>query len=160
MNLVATTDIHKAIKISGPLKQKHSQVIKKCNSLWKLLQSPKANESLKSYLGIAIKKSVVTRWNSLYDCFKQLLKVEEGLLADSNNIFKKSFSHTDFEFLQEYVECTTDLAKMIDRMQGDDCHYGILFSNLVFLRLKMVKITGTVILKWCKPVMEAFIKGC
>ncbi|CAD6215394.1 GSCOCG00011182001-RA-CDS, partial [Cotesia congregata] len=44
LNLIATTDISKGIEASQVLKKRHTNVVKKCSSLWKQLRSPKKNE--------------------------------------------------------------------------------------------------------------------
>ncbi|CAD6208102.1 GSCOCG00012722001-RA-CDS, partial [Cotesia congregata] len=75
LNLIASTDIVKAINTDADLKRKHESVLKKCKTLWKLLRSAKKRETLKSILGVSIQKPVITRWNLTYDCFEQLIKL-------------------------------------------------------------------------------------
>lgn len=137
LNLIATTDLLRAIKHSRQLKKTHFNVLEKCTSLWKSLRSPKTNEILRTYLGIALKKPIVTRWNSFHDAIIQLLQVKEKLLSNPDIILGNPLQDTDFEYFEEYVLCTRDLALATDRLQGDSCHYEVLLSTLVSLKNKM-----------------------
>ncbi|CAG5096656.1 Protein of unknown function [Cotesia congregata] len=56
LNLIATTDISKGIEASQVLKKRHTNVVKKCSSLWKQLRSPKKNEYFKLYLVLTSNK--------------------------------------------------------------------------------------------------------
>lgn len=80
LSLVATTDILNGINSHENMKLLYDDVIKKCTSLWNLTRSPKKYEIIVETLGEALKRPVATRWNSLFDCFKQLLKLKDKLL--------------------------------------------------------------------------------
>ncbi|CAD6229122.1 GSCOCG00012088001-RA-CDS, partial [Cotesia congregata] len=131
LNLVATTDCLKAINNSKTLKKKYFNVIGKCSSLWKSLRSPKTSESLKSYLGVSLKRPVVTRWNSTYDYFK---------------------------FLAEYVRCSKPLACAIDRLQGDKCYYGVLLPTLVSVKYEMQKLINDTTMRSMNSTSENFLQ--
>ena len=51
LNLCATTNINKVIKICVELSSIHDQVINKCNILWKLTGRPKSAEIIQKILG-------------------------------------------------------------------------------------------------------------
>ncbi|XP_077279176.1 uncharacterized protein LOC143906796 [Temnothorax americanus] len=78
LHLIASSDAMK-IKNDSRLKRLHEEAIGACEKLWKKLRSPKNREILKKYLKYALKCIVVTRWNSLYDCLKQIISLEDKL---------------------------------------------------------------------------------
>lgn len=163
LNLVATTDTIKAIDRSFDLKKAHANAMAKCTKLWKSLRSPKTNEVLKDYLGIALKRPVVTRWNSLFDAIQQLVKCKNLILqyrsADANlAVLKNAFLATDFEYLEEYLRCTRDLAEAIDTLQGESyCYYGYLWPTLMHLRRKMVLLESSDDIYICRPILRATV---
>ncbi|KMQ88287.1 hypothetical protein RF55_12251 [Lasius niger] len=55
-------------------------------------------------LGKALKRSVATRWNSLSDCLKQLIKLRDKLLI---------------LFIEKFVKCTEPIAEAFDILQGE-----------------------------------------
>lgn len=80
LHLVATTDILNGINSLENIKLLYNDIIKKCTSLWNLTRSPKKYEIMVEILGEALKRPVATRWNSLFDCLKQLIKLKDKLL--------------------------------------------------------------------------------
>ncbi|XP_043284952.1 uncharacterized protein [Venturia canescens] len=159
MNLIASTDVPKAIARNDPLKRKHNCVLKKCSLLWKLLRSPKKRETLKTELGIAIQRPVVTRWNSSYDCFKQLLGIKAKLIDKNMEGLTQPFTAGDFNYLEEYVRCSTPLANAIDLLQGDTCYYGILLPTLVSMRYQLNELSNSDDVTFCKPLIKVMIDG-
>lgn len=159
LNLIATTDSLKAITENKSLKTKYFNVIKKCTSVWKYLRSPKRNENLKAYLGISLKRPVVTRWNSTYDCIVQLLTVDEKLLDNSKIKLKKALNSAYFKFLHEFVRCSEPLACVIDRLQADNFYYGVLLPTLVSVKNQMSNLIKDKIVIDCKPLAQDIING-
>lgn len=165
LNLIATTDTAKAIEHAVELAAVHALAMEKCNSIWKNLRSPKASEALKTYLGVALKRPVVTRWNSLFDALEQIVSVEEKLLRPRDleaidMAYRKPLTTADFEYLKEYLRCTKDLAKAIDLLQGEKyCHYGYLLPTLVRLRHKMQLLGVSSDIAICQPIIRATING-
>lgn len=80
-SLVLTADLNKGIESVDNLKQVYKDVLDKSKELWKLAKSPKKNELIQEVLGKALKRPIVTRWNSLFDCLEQLLQLKEKLLT-------------------------------------------------------------------------------
>ncbi|CAG5096883.1 Protein of unknown function [Cotesia congregata] len=124
-----------------------------------ILRSPKTSESLKSYLGVSLKRPVVTRWNSTYDCINQLLSVQNKLLDNSKINLMNGFKSKDFKFLAEYVRCSKPLACAIDRLQGDKCYYGVLLPTLVSVKYEMQKLINDTTFIDFKPLAQAIIDG-
>lgn len=80
LHLVATTDILNGINSLENIKLLFNDIIKKCTNLWNLIRSPKKYEIIVETLGEKLKRPIATRWNSLFDCFKQLTKLKDKLL--------------------------------------------------------------------------------
>lgn len=137
----------------------------KVNSIWKCLRSPKASEALRELLGLALKKPVVTRWNSLFDALQQLVTCKEKILClsarDRSNIpIRDPMTTSDFRYLEEYLKCTKDLAEAIDLLQGEsNCHYGYLLPALLHLKRQMLLLKDGSTISICKPIVEATIRA-
>lgn len=164
LNLIATADTNKIIETSRELGARHKNVIAKCTSLWKSLQSPKTNEVMKDYLGISLRRPVITRWNSLFDCLKQLIHCKDKLLrcveTGEGISMRDPFDRCDFQYLEEYIKCTEDLAESIDSLQGDiNCHYGYLLPTLLSLRRKMNLLEGNRNVRVCQPLVKGTIQA-
>lgn len=159
LNLIASTDIVKAIAADEGLKRKHKSVMNKCSSLWKLLRSPKKRELIKEELGVAISKPVVTRWNSSYDCLTQLVKLQNKLVGTSFNNEIKPLQLADFNYLREFLNCTKPLANAIDTLQGDKCYYGILLPQLVSVINQMTELENNDDIIYCKSIVSCIIDG-
>ncbi|EFN60904.1 hypothetical protein EAG_04440, partial [Camponotus floridanus] len=134
LHLVATTDILNGINSHENMKLLYNDVIKKCTSLWNLTRSPKKYEIIVETLGEALKRPVATRWNSLFDCFKQLLK-----------------------FLEEYVKCTEPIAEALDILQGEvDVSYGYLLPTIISAKNKLQKIIDADLI-YCTALVNLLI---
>ncbi|CAG5072857.1 Protein of unknown function, partial [Cotesia congregata] len=119
---------------------------------------PKKYESLKIYLGISLKRPIVTRWNSTFDCISQLLTVQDKLLDNNELKLPKAFNSSDIQFLKEFVRCSKPLACAIDRLQADKSYYGVL-PTLISLKYDLKNFIADEIVVDCKPLAEAIIKG-
>jgi hypothetical protein len=97
-----------------------------------------------------------TRWNSLYDSFKQIIALKEKSAELCKALhLKRPLSNRDFEYLQEHVQCTESIAILIDMLQGEDnIFYGILLPSLVALDRKLQILCER---EWtyCKPLVTA-----
>ena len=99
LNLIATIDICNAIKEVYTLADTHTEALSRCNWLWKALRSPKINERLREYLGGALLRPVVTRWNSLYDSLITLVRLKDKILhRDINEIVQLANPLRDIDF--------------------------------------------------------------
>lgn len=110
-------------------------------------------------MGKALLRPVITRWNSLYDSLKRLIQLKDKILhRDMNQIvqLRNPLRHSDFEYLQEYIECTKPLAEAIDILQGESyCFYGYLLPTLVSLRRKIDNLLSKNTITICQPLLEA-----
>ncbi|KYN21167.1 hypothetical protein ALC57_06461 [Trachymyrmex cornetzi] len=96
LHLVATSDILRGIQSSENIKLMYNDIMQKCSTLWKSARSPKKYEIIVGTLKEALKRPVVTRWNSLFDCFKQLITLKQKLLILFGKLDMSSLTTNDF----------------------------------------------------------------
>lgn len=104
--------------------------------MWNALRFPKSNQIVQEYLGAALPRPVITRWNSLYDALKRIVAFKQQIvqvypLVGISNIL----TEIDFRYLEEYLRILKPLAVTIDLLQGENfCYYGYLLPSLVSLK--------------------------
>lgn len=81
LNLLATTDFLKILNSLPKLLRLHTETMKKCNVLWKLMGSPLQKEKVVGVLGHVLRRPMAVRWNSLYDAVSQIVKEEKEILS-------------------------------------------------------------------------------
>lgn len=81
LHLVATTDLLRGLQTCESLKLMYDSVMAKCSAMWNPTRYPKQYENLKQLLGAALKRPVVTRWNSLFESLSQLVQLKERILS-------------------------------------------------------------------------------
>ena len=74
LNLIATTDFMTGLRDFEILNDYHNEIVNCCSVLWKTTRSFKNNEIIKSVLKASLNIPVKTRWNSFYNCLKQIFK--------------------------------------------------------------------------------------
>ncbi|KAL4122538.1 hypothetical protein QTP88_014847 [Uroleucon formosanum] len=119
-SITITLNINKVIKTSVELSLIHDQVIKKCNILWKLAGRPKSAEVIQNVLGHILSRPGETRWNSLYDSLRQILRIKNTILnlnrtLEINN--KNCLREQNFNYIEEHLKCTTPISEALDIMQ-------------------------------------------
>lgn len=161
LNLVATTDVIKSIKQVRPLALQHEQTIARCDTLWKMLRSPKKREIMTETLGQALKRPVVVRWNSLFSSLEQISVLRERIgELDNVTANKTPLRDADYEYINEYLTCLRPIAETIDKLQGETyCYYGYLTISLISLRRRFCKILEDNNLHYCKPIVDGLIKS-
>ncbi|XP_050519264.1 uncharacterized protein LOC126893283 [Diabrotica virgifera virgifera] len=142
LNLIATTDYKNLIKENAVLRKRHTAAFQKCNLLWNKANRPKSNEIIQNILGHTLSRPGITRWNSLYDSVKQILKEKVKL----NTLFKKlelePFKGTELLFLEDYCMVMEPLAHTLDFLQGEHANnsfFGFLLPSLLSLINKYEK---------------------
>src|ERR1700755_3565915 len=100
---------------------------------------------IKKELGTKFITQSVTRWNSLYDSMKDLLKNLDSSMTHINNICLEQkpclpiFNETDKEVIAEYIEVMTPIAVRLDMLLDEKNAYaGVLLPNLFLLRDNLV----------------------
>ncbi|KYN09969.1 hypothetical protein ALC57_17907 [Trachymyrmex cornetzi] len=158
LNLIASSDAAKIINDDSRLKRLHEEAIEECDKLWRKLKSPKNREALKKYLKCALKRPVVTRWNSLYDCLKQIISLKDKLTAVSiqqHVDFEVSIREPHFRYIRDYLTCMEPLAVGIDKAQAETtCYYGCLLPLLLSIKNKWTAILRDNRVIYCKKLVE------
>lgn len=100
LSLIATVDTLAVIKSYQPLFSNYNRVIFRCNNLWKLSRSPKKSEAMKKMFNQALKHSVITRWNSLFDSLMQVFNLKGKIFKNATDLKKigvnNVLTETDF----------------------------------------------------------------
>ncbi|XP_011312715.1 uncharacterized protein [Fopius arisanus] len=138
----------------------YTDILEKCVKLWNLTRSPKQYEVIVELLGKALKRPVVTRWNSFYDAYEQIVQLKDKVLymVDKLNI-KNSLVTSDFIFLKEYVKCTAPIAKALNRLQGDvTIGYGWLLPTLISTKNDLIDLEKEYLI-YCKPVIKVLLSS-
>lgn len=88
LSLVATVDLLGIMKSSDVVYNDYNRVISRCQALWSSSRSPKKSELLRKLFNQALRRPVVTRWNSLYDSLKQIFNLKEKILKNTSDLKK------------------------------------------------------------------------
>lgn len=159
LSLCATTDANKLLSEQDtPLSQMHAAIMKKCNVLWKAAGRPKSAEIMQDVLGHTLSRPGETRWNSLFDALQQIFNTKEKnvLLHRSLNI-KNTIKDNEFEYIKEYLTCTSPLAEALDIMQSEtNAYYGMALPCLLALRKKLLKIEKKNNFSFCSPLIKVY----
>lgn len=75
LNLCVRTDLLTTIRGNATLNDTHKRTMKKCNSIWKAVVHPKAAGIIQEILDFSPRRPGKTRWNSLYDALKDMIKM-------------------------------------------------------------------------------------
>lgn len=156
LNLIATTDISKItttsyINIS-------ELTFKKLFSFWTLVsRSTVASDKIYEICGCKFPIPVVTRWNSLYDACKKILKYKQQLLKAFDELNLQKLKLNEWIFLEEYCKVMEPLAISLDKLQGEKKSFlGYVAPTILVLRRLLISYTE---LKHCKPLNLAIIKA-
>jgi len=126
--------------------QKSSKIMKsafgKCQGLWnKCSRSTKCAETAKEVCGTTLKKPCVTRWNSMYDCLRDILKNKENLPKVCIALGIPILTEVDLEFITNYCFVVQPIAEALDRLQGENAtFYGELLPTLLTVQKKLVNL--------------------
>lgn len=157
LNLCITTDMVRTINSNEALSAVHTEVMQKCNILWKEALRPKFAETIEQTIGHTLKRPGKTRWNSLYDSLQQILRIKDKMSELAKLLEIKSvLRENDFIYLEEHIKCTAPIAEAIDILQGDNVFYGTLLPCLLTLRRKLTKLVEC---KWifCEPISTCLL---
>lgn len=157
LNLIASSDAIKIINNNARLKRTHEETIEECKKLWKKLRSPKNREALNKYLKCALKRPIVTRWNSLYNCLKQILALQNKLTdVDIQHLnFEVNFKEHHFIYIKDYITCMEPLALGIEQAQAEkNIYYGCLLPLLISINNKWTALLRNNNLIYCTKLVE------
>lgn len=160
LHLIATTDMINIIQQYPLIKKSHDRTIQKCKELWKSLKSPKKREALTEYLGVNLRRPIITRWNSTYDALHQIYSLREKLMNFETHVIVQSSSiliNDDFEYIMQYLTIMKPLACTIDKLQGEYySHY--LLPSLVNLRRRWLSLEECTQILY-QPLLRDLIKS-
>lgn len=160
LTLCVSTDVQYLLQDETAVPGKfHQSAINKCNQLWNFSVQSESVEIMQSTLGYILSVPEVTRWNSLYDSLKQITETRNKNLQLSQALgIKNVFSDNEYDYLEEYVECTAPIAAAIDILQGGDTFYGIVLPSLLTVRKKLQKLSRR---EWtyCRPLVNKYLES-
>jgi len=110
-------------------------------------------------LGHQLSRPGDTRWNSLYDSLKQILKNKEKncelfeALGLKNSIIKDS----EYIYIEEYLKCFGPLAEALDILQGENnIFYGFVLLVIFSLRRKAQHLLLND-WRYCEPLVNSIL---
>ena len=158
LSLICTTDI---AKIQDYIyKSHHKKAMAKCSSLWNKTRSAKCSEIIFNILSCHIRRPCKTRWNSLYDNLNKLLQHEDTLFQLMTSLNLPLFTEFDINFLKEYVECVTPIAKALDKLQSEkNAFYGFLLPTLLTTEKSIDLLLNKADITICKPLIKQISEG-
>ncbi|XP_007566495.1 uncharacterized protein LOC103147880 isoform X1 [Poecilia formosa] len=162
-NLVASVDASEALNCTL-FRSAYRKAMSKARALW-CLQSRSTVAAACIFEAFKRRLAVPdgTRWNSTYNS----VVVLNGLLEKSRDAVNRvmtqlklqTFTSSDVGFLSEYVQVMCNVAKALDKIQGEDQAYlGSLLPTVAatVMRLKEVKLKR---LLHCGPLVDAILAG-
>ncbi|MCI4442764.1 MAG: hypothetical protein JHC39_04585 [Lentimicrobium sp.] len=160
LSLVATTDASTAIKNSGMFARLNHAAMGKCSALWNSCSRPKSAEKIFDICGCNLPSPCATRWNSMYDSLKGLLKKRDLLSKLMIELKLPSFKEVELEFLEEYCQILEPIAAALDRLQGDkNCFYADLVPTLFKVSSQLSALNSSVNWCHCLPLLKAITIG-
>ena len=160
LSLVATTDAKTALKQGSNYNSIHHSSMGKAQALWNKSGRPKSAEVIKDILGCSLRIPCVTRWNSLYDAISVLVSHKEKLNNALQKLSLPVFRQTELEFLTEFAQAVKPVACALDRLQGEKhSFYGELLPALLSVETKLLALHSTGTVKYCRPLIEALLRG-
>ncbi|KAM7296462.1 uncharacterized protein ISCGN_021620 [Ixodes scapularis] len=158
LSLVATSDA-KAALLTPSFERANTSVMSKCSALWNCVRRPKSSEVIVDILGHSLKTPCVTRWNSLYDSMKDLLRSKDKLRDVCDGLNLQTFQERDLAFIAEYCEILQHIASALTRLQAQsDCFFGELLPTLFTVKSKLQEKAGMDFV-YCRPLLDAVTSG-
>ncbi len=160
--LVASKDSEKSLA-NPSLKKVARSFLAKARQIWN--DQDRSNikaDKIRDLYGSLFTVPCVTRWNSLYDSFRDLkVKVDksnDNLGALMSFLGLMHFSNDEIIYLNEYLLVMEPLAVALDKIQGDkDVCLGYLLPTIVMIKRKLSKVQDD--LKFCKPLVKSVVEG-
>lgn len=160
LNLCVTNDLMKTIRNCHVLSSIHEKVLKKCKDLWDHASRPKSAEIIEITLGHTLSRPGQTRWNALYDSFRQIHSIKAKCSELSKALGVLNYlKDNDFLYIEEYITCTKPIAQTLDVLQGEnDVYYGQLLPALISMQRKLVSVQSMKF-KYCEPIVKSLLQN-
>ncbi|XP_043994868.1 uncharacterized protein LOC122843844 isoform X1 [Gambusia affinis] len=162
-NLVASVDASEALNCAL-FRSAYRKAMSKAWALWNLQsRSTVAAACIFDALKRRLAVPTGTRWNSTYDSVvvlnSLLEKNRDAVSRVMTQLKLQNFTDSDVGFLSEYGQVMCNVAKALDKIQGEDQAYlGSLLPTVAatVMRLKEVKLKR---LLHCSPLVDAILAG-
>lgn len=159
LSLVATTDASAALTNSAQFSRLNHAAMGKCSSLWNSCSRPKSAEKILEICGSNLPTPCATRWNSMFDSLKGLLKKRDSLPKLMSELKLPSFKEIELEFLDEYCQILEPIAIALDRLQGEKtCFYADVLPTLLKVSSQFSTL-HSVNLRHGLPLLNAVTSG-
>ncbi|BES88610.1 Hypothetical protein NTJ_01416 [Nesidiocoris tenuis] len=162
LNLCAAADVKKLLSSNPAFGSQHRLIMSKCSELWHCASRPKSAEVIHEVLGHTLSGPGVTRWNSLFDSLNQVSGIRNKCshLCRALKIkTQQCLSDGDFDYIDEYIECSKPLAMLLDLLQGEQhVYFGDVIPSLFSLRRKL----RTLVEKdqqYCGPLAQNYLNS-
>ncbi|XP_070072370.1 uncharacterized protein [Drosophila takahashii] len=141
LNLLATTDFTNIIKADSRVYEDHKNLLKRCSTVWNKSNRPKTAEIIQSILGCSLKTPCQTRWNTLYDALKHLLRFRHKIQDLFKALTLSELTPTELDYMEEYCKIMEPLASGLDFLQGEtNMFYGYFVPTLLTIKVKWEKM--------------------
>jgi len=164
LNLVATTDVNKAIasnesKDQRICKTKYRSAMGKAEALWNICsRSTKAGDAAYDILGFRFSVPCDTRWASLYNAVGKVLKADgkQKLPEVCAAVGVPVLTQVDTSVLREYHKLMKPIAEAIKFLEGEKASYlGQVLPTLYQVRQQISELSSVHL----KPLKEAILKS-
>ncbi|XP_042229523.1 uncharacterized protein LOC121871369 [Homarus americanus] len=162
-NLIASVDADKALD-SASFKSAYRKAMSKAQALWNLQsRSTVAADSILDALKRRLVVPNITRWKSTYDSvvvLNNLLEKKRGAIHRVMTQLKlQTFTDSEVDFLTEYAQVMSNVAKALDKIQGEDQAYlGSLLPTIAATVMKLKEAKSKRLL-YCSPLVDAILAG-
>lgn len=157
-------------KLSGSSNEAYVATFTKLQTIWVFpRKSSEAKAICDSILGCKLKFPCDTRWNSKFDCIRQISKLQSKINEYVETIKKskkKGASHLqtleeeDWIVINAYLKVLEPVAISLDRLQGEkDCGQGIIIPTLLSMKHRITILKGGKLLKSFQNTMLSVIDG-
>ncbi|XP_046401382.1 uncharacterized protein LOC124167499 [Ischnura elegans] len=158
LNFVASVDTHPSNLMDPDYIENHASAFSKAHSLWNhLKQNTSDVDSSDSFYTEHLVIPNPSDWTSLHKAVTSLLmhRAKVNQVCSANKLQK--LSHSDYDFLQEWLMVMGPLAAALDVLSNDQmCFLGCVLPALHVLKKKMLILEGK--LTYCEHLREVALK--
>ena len=139
IGLVCTVDA--ANVMEDNFKNTFKSVFGKCVKLWKICGEPNISKKICEKLGRKLRIPCTTKWSSKYHSITVILECKTNINELTSELKLRSFTDSDFHFLEEYAIVMKPFATALVRMKGDEhTYFGEVLPTLLAIERKLQEI--------------------
>jgi len=92
---------------------------------------PKSAEVIEKLTGKALSRPIETRWNSLYDALREIIRIKPHLEEIQHTLnVPCTFVKEEFLYIEEFLKCSEPVAEAIDKLQTTNTNVIVfIFAN-------------------------------